>query len=411
VRLLVHHKQEGAQCWHHAIALHVVVRLTRLLAPQYEEVAAEMQRVLVFRAGSFDADFVLGNVRRRMLRHTLAGLTLARGSQACGEGGNGECFVVHRRNVASVTRLCVKVPRNNGTSDMQKEVDLMRALGDCEYIVQFVAYYREGEGANLRQHIVMEVRRSTRWCCVRAAVRTLIPGLTRRCKRVSQLMEGGDLYKHLTKRVQDRGDTVAGMADAEVRQVTWRMLKGLQHMHDMKMMHRDIKLDNVLLATLGDDGFGDPATAKLSDFGTSRQLGADLSRAHTLRLGTVAYGAPEIAAALLPGGVQAGYTNAADLWSVGVTLYAMLVQVYPCGSARWSNDLPAQGVRCVARMPWFVAQAVASFAHALSAHCCAAGRKWCRGWSPAASRTSGCMRQAAPLRACSAAATLTRAAC
>ena len=159
-------------------------------------------------------------------------------------------------------------------------------------------------------------------------------------------MEGGDLRELIIKRRTERGDSVAALDDAEVRQVTWRMLQGLKFMHGKTMLHRDVKPENVLLAKRGDDGLGDPTTAKLSDFGTSKQLG-DLSRAHTLRLGTVAYGAPEIAAALLPGGVQTGYTSAADVWAVGVSLYVMLVQVYPCGTANWDCVDEAHGVRCV----------------------------------------------------------------
>ena len=158
-------------------------------------------------------------------------------------------------------------------------------------------------------------------------------------------MDGGDLHEHIIERIALRGDTVAAMDEAEVRQVTWRMLQGLKYMHDVKkMMHRDIKPGNVLLAKRGVDGLGDPTTAKLSDFGTSRQMG-DLSRANTLGLGTVAYTAPEISAAELSGttAAQGGYTNACDVWSVGVSLYVMLVQVYPCGTA--NNAHEARGVR------------------------------------------------------------------
>ena len=157
-------------------------------------------------------------------------------------------------------------------------------------------------------------------------------------------MEGGDLHEHIIERIRLRGDTVAAMDEAEVRQVTWRMLQGLKYMHDVKkMMHRDVKPGNVLLAKCGVDGLGAPATAKLSDFGTSRQMG-DLSRANTLGLGTVAYTAPEISAAELSGTAQGGYTNACDVWSVGVSLYVMLVQVYPCGTA--DNAHQARDVRC-----------------------------------------------------------------
>ena len=78
-------------------------------------------------------------------------------------------------------------------------------------------------------------------------------------------------------------------------------------------MHRDIKLDNILL-----DGKG---IVKIADFGVSKQTRpGEVMRE---QCGTPAYIAPEIIR-------DRGYTGfKADLWSAGVVLYAMLYGTVP----------------------------------------------------------------------------------
>ncbi len=123
-------------------------------------------------------------------------------------------------------------------------------------------------------------------------------------------MSGGDLMDGLLlKRRKALGDAVAWMTNSETRVVTWRVLKALEYMHCVKkIVHRDLKSDNVLLARLGADGCGDPATSKLADMGHAKVL-EHFSRAFSTDKGTVAYAAPEVAIAQLPFGqarVRAG---------------------------------------------------------------------------------------------------------
>jgi 5'-AMP-activated protein kinase, catalytic alpha subunit len=74
-------------------------------------------------------------------------------------------------------------------------------------------------------------------------------------------------------------------------------------------VHRDIKLDNILL-----DGHG---MIKLADFGISRKV-VESNELLFEQCGTPAYIAPEIVREL-------GYKGApVDIWSAGVCLYAML---------------------------------------------------------------------------------------
>uniref|UniRef100_A0A4W5MD22 Protein kinase domain-containing protein n=1 Tax=Hucho hucho TaxID=62062 RepID=A0A4W5MD22_9TELE len=72
-------------------------------------------------------------------------------------------------------------------------------------------------------------------------------------------------------------------------------------------MHRDVKMENVLLS--------DQGHLRLADFGLSRRLERG-ARAFTI-CGTIQYMAPEV----LSGGP---YSHAADWWSLGVLLFSMV---------------------------------------------------------------------------------------
>ncbi len=156
----------------------------------------------------------------------------------------------------------------------------------------------------ISQHLVMEARR------VQQPAHALLTRsrqlLTRTPPAVSvprvQLMSGGDLMVDvLLKRRTLRGLAGEWMSAAEVRVATWRILKGLEFMHAKKCLHRDLKPENCLLKQRLPDGCGDAATLKLADFGHSKLVPPDVSRAYTNNKGTAAYAAPEMAAQMILG--------------------------------------------------------------------------------------------------------------
>eukprot|EP01022_Parablepharisma_sp_SALTPOND_P008062 TRINITY_DN135136_c0_g1_i1.p1 TRINITY_DN135136_c0_g1~~TRINITY_DN135136_c0_g1_i1.p1 ORF type:complete len:1066 (-),score=121.39 TRINITY_DN135136_c0_g1_i1:164-3244(-) len=117
---------------------------------------------------------------------------------------------------------------------------------------------------------------------------------------VIELCSGGDLLTYVRKRRR--------LKEHVARFVFRQILEGLSYCHNKGILHRDIKLDNVLL-----NGSGE---IKICDFGVSK-----LIKKHerlTEQCGTPAYIAPEI----LKGKGYEGF--GVDVWSAGVVLYAIL---------------------------------------------------------------------------------------
>ena len=115
----------------------------------------------------------------------------------------------------------------------------------------------------------------------------------------------GDLLGFIRKR---------GKLSETVSKIIFKQLiEGLKYIHKRKIVHRDIKLDNILIDLTN--------TIKICDFGVSRKISPDeIMHEHC---GTPAYIAPEIFENLGYYGFQC------DIWSAGVTLYYILSGIQP----------------------------------------------------------------------------------
>ncbi|CBZ50377.1 putative protein kinase [Neospora caninum Liverpool] len=122
-----------------------------------------------------------------------------------------------------------------------------------------------------------------------------------------QFLNGGSL--HTLVKNHEHGK----LSEETARNLFKQICNAVNHMHARSIVHRDLKLENILLDSTG--------RIKVIDFGFSSIVKHD-ARCR-MRCGTPSYMPPEIL-------LKKEYDGfAADIWSLGVVLYAMLHGGYP----------------------------------------------------------------------------------
>mmetsp|Transcript_27215 Transcript_27215/g.55013 ORF Transcript_27215/g.55013 Transcript_27215/m.55013 type:complete len:507 (-) Transcript_27215:151-1671(-) len=124
---------------------------------------------------------------------------------------------------------------------------------------------------------------------------------------VMDYADGGDVHMEIKRR--------EGKLIPEERILEWfvQTCFALKHVHDRKVLHRDLKTQNIFLMATGQ--------IKLGDFGIARVLDATKDYAKTM-VGTPYYLSPEIIE-------DRPYNFKSDIWSLGVVLYEMTTLKHP----------------------------------------------------------------------------------
>jgi serine/threonine protein kinase len=92
-----------------------------------------------------------------------------------------------------------------------------------------------------------------------------------------------------------------------------QVISGLGYIHSLGVIHRDIKLENILLDNEG--------VVKIADFGVSLEINEDKTgKGNQSKCGTLAYMAPE----MLTASKKKPYSFQVDIWSAGVLLYVLI---------------------------------------------------------------------------------------
>lgn len=188
--------------------------------------------------------------------------------ETIGQGKFGS--VVKCRNKTSGEEFACKI-LTKGEEIVHREVEIMQHLSGHPGVVTLKAVYEDDRSF----HLVME------------------------------LCSGGRLLDQM------RNDGL--FSEQKAANLMKGLMLVLKYCHEMGVVHRDVKPENILLSSSG--------LMKLADFG----LAARIANGQSLYgvVGSPAYVAPEV--------LSGGYSEKVDIWSAGVLLHAILVGFLPFG--------------------------------------------------------------------------------
>ncbi|XP_078140400.1 serine/threonine-protein kinase Nek3 [Centroberyx gerrardi] len=132
---------------------------------------------------------------------------------------------------------------------------------------------------------------------------------------VMEYCSGGDLLQRIRQQ-----KTILFSVD-DILKWFAQMCTGTKHIHDKRVLHRDLKAKNIFLT--------DNGTIKLGDFGSACVLNSSKAYAHTY-VGTPYYVSPEI-------WDNKPYNNKSDVWSLGCVLYELCTLRHPFQASSWKS--------------------------------------------------------------------------
>jgi cyclin-dependent kinase len=126
-----------------------------------------------------------------------------------------------------------------------------------------------------------------------------------------------DLKKYMNNFSKEKG-----MDPMIVKSFTYQLIKGIAHCHEKKILHRDLKPQNLLISKNN--------VLKIADFGLARASGIPV-KGFTHEVVTLWYRPPDV----LLGSQK--YTSSIDIWSVGC-IFAEMVNMRPLFPGQKEGD-------------------------------------------------------------------------
>ncbi|KAH0499892.1 Myosin-IIIb [Microtus ochrogaster] len=171
--------------------------------------------------------------------------------ETIGKGTYGKVYKVANKRDGSLAAVKILDPVSGMDEEIEAEYNILRFLPDHPNVVQFYGmFYRVDRCIGGQLWLVLEL-------CNGGSVTELVKGLLRRGERLDE---------------------------AVISYILYGALLGLQHLHHHRIIHRDVKGNNILLTAEGG--------VKLVDFGVSAQLTSTRLRRNT-SVGTPFWMAPE----------------------------------------------------------------------------------------------------------------------
>jgi len=116
-----------------------------------------------------------------------------------------------------------------------------------------------------------------------------------------ELVSGKELFDKIVERGQ--------YSEKDAANIVKQIVEAVKYLHENDIVHRDLKPENLLSA-----GEGENEIVKVADFGFAKNFGEEKL---ITSCGSPGYVAPEVL-------TEDTYTNAVDMWSVGVIIYILL---------------------------------------------------------------------------------------
>ncbi|KAF1915545.1 serine/threonine-protein kinase-like protein CLA4 [Ampelomyces quisqualis] len=219
-----------------------------------------------------------------------------------GQGASGSVYVARIRESAT-SPMARRILQENGPRAQVaiKQMDL-RNQPRKELIVNEIIVMKDSKHPNIVNFLdaFLQEEHSELWV-------------------VMEFMEGGALT--------DVIDNNPSISEDQIATICFETCKGLEHLHNQNIIHRDIKSDNVLL-----DGRGN---VKITDFGFCAKLTEQRSKRATM-VGTPYWMAPEVVK-------QKEYGNKVDIWSLGIMAIEMIESEPP-----YLNEEPLKALYLIA---------------------------------------------------------------
>jgi len=212
------------------------------------------------------------------------------GRDELGHGSSGRVFTCMRRGserehfaakAIDLRHLRLKRTAERELKKLKREIDILRRVPMHKNLVRFFDSVEEGA-----------------WCFL-----------------ILEYISGGDLFSTLTRKLPQPFN------ELETVFVLQQLIDGLEFLHSHDVIHRDLKLENILVVSTFKDTHGIMCFVKITDFGLSKVVGSGLSIAQST-VGSPRYIAPEVLA-------TGTHDFRADLWSLGVLLYVLLAGKFP----------------------------------------------------------------------------------
>merc|ERR1740123_392388 len=140
------------------------------------------------------------------------------------------------------------------------------------------------------------------------------------------------VHGDLSAALKERREVNEPFKESEAMSVFAQCLLALSYVHSKRLLHRDIKCQNIFLMKSNGD-------VKLGDFGISKVMEHTAAVAGTV-IGTPAYLAPEVCE-------NEPYNSKVDVWSLGIVLYELLSLKQPFQA----NSMPALIMKIVTAEP------------------------------------------------------------